>query len=259
MADYDLLGNIAIIKTDVGGRDKSDNEKAEQAKELMKRESVKTVIEKASNVKGRLRKIKVKHIAGVQNLVADYKENNCRFKFDVAGCYFSPRLANDRKEVAKMIGSKERVLVMFAGVGVYPIIIYKLKRPKEVIGIEISKDCCKWFKENIKLNKISENRVKVIQGDVKKKVEGLGKFDFIMMARPNLKESFLKYALSVSKKGTRISYHGFCRNNEIDSLVDKLKKEAKEEGKRIKIIKIMKAGDIAPYKFRYRVDMEVKK
>ena len=258
MADYDLLGNIAVIKTDVEGRQKSVGEKKKQSEELMKRESIKTVVEKASNVKGRLRKVDIKHIAGAKNLIADYKENGCKFKFDVADCYFSPRLANDRKQVANRVGSRDRVLVMFAGVGVYPIVIYKLSRPKEVVGIEISKECCKWFKENIKLNKIPENRVKVIQGDVKRKVnEELGKFDVIMMARPNLNESFLKYALEVSKKGSKIFYHGFCRDSEIDGLVDELKKEAKEAGKRIKIVKIVKAGDIAPYKFRYRIDIEV--
>ena len=34
-------------------------------------------------------------------------------------------------------------------------------------------------------------------------------------------------------------------------------REAKEFGKKIKILRVLKAGDIAPYKFRWRIEMKV--
>jgi tRNA G37 N-methylase Trm5 len=108
------------------------------------------------------------------------------------------------------------------------------------------------------LNKIPDNRVKVIQGDVKRKItKDLGNFDFIMMARPNLKSSFLSYALLVSKKNTKIFYHLFCKEDKLKFELDKLKKEANKCKKEIKIIKATKIGDIAPYKYRYRVEIKV--
>jgi tRNA (guanine37-N1)-methyltransferase len=147
---------------------------------------------------------------------------------------------------------------MFAGVGVYPIIIQKIASPKEILGVELGRDCCKWFSKNLILNKM-EDKIRVIQGDVKKKLEGLRKFDVIMMARPNLKESFLEYALGVSKKGTRIFYHAFCRDSELVDVKEQLVEEAKRLKRTVKIERVVKAGEIAPYKLRYRIDMIVGK
>jgi tRNA (guanine37-N1)-methyltransferase len=258
MADYDLVGNIAIIKSEKLGLKKTRKQEIEEAQRLMQLPAIKTVVEKSSDVHGRLRTIKAKHIAGEKNLIADYKENNCRFKFNIETCYFSPRLSNERKEVASLIKEKDKVLVMFAGVGVYPIVIYKLIKPAKIVGIELGRECCKYFKENLKLNKVDERRIEVIQGDVKKKVDKkIGKFDVIVMPRPNLKDTFLKPAFFASKRGTRILYYGFCKDDELNGMIEELKKEAKELGKKIKITNVKKAGEIAPYKHRWRVEMRL--
>ena len=58
MASYDIIGNIAIMKGD--GMNKK--QKLAHAKKLLKIPSVKTVLEKVGNVKGRLRTIKLKYI-----------------------------------------------------------------------------------------------------------------------------------------------------------------------------------------------------
>jgi len=254
MTSYDLLGNIAIIK----GEGLTKKEKLEIANEVLKHPNIKTVVEKSGNVHGRLRTIDTKYIAGDKNLVAVMKENDCVFKFDIEKCYFSSRLSEERKILANKIKSKDRVLVMFAGVGVYPIVIYKIAKPVEIVSVELGKECCKFANENLNLNKIPEGKIKVIQGDVKKKVnESLGKFDVIVMARPNLKDTFFKEGLSVAKKGTLIYYYGFCHLDKKDSMIEELKTQAEEVGRKIKIINVEKAGDIAPFKFRWRVDIRV--
>lgn len=253
MASYDILGNIVIIK----GERKSKKQKLVQAKKLLKIPSVETVVEKIGNVRGRLRTINIKHIAGVKNLIALHKENDCLFKFNVKTCYFSGRLSNERKEIAQKIKKKNRVLVMFAGVGVYPIVIYKYIKPKQIVSVEIGRDCCKYFRENLKLNKMTD-KIEIVQGDVKKKVNKvLGRFDVVVMARPNLKESFLKQGLSVCKKGSRIFYYGFCNIDKKKDMIEEIKEEAKKFKKKIKIIRVVKAGEIAPYKFRYRIEIKV--
>lgn len=252
MASYDILGNIAVIKQ----QGKSKEQKLKQAKELLKRPGLRTVLEKIGNVKGRLRTINVKHVAGERNLVAKHRENDCVFKFNVKTCYFSGRLSNERKEIAGGIKKKDRVLVMFAGVGVYPIVIYKFVKPEKIVGVEIGKECCKYFKENLKLNKMA-GKIEIVQGDVKKKVSGLGKFDVVVMPRPNLKETFLEQGFLVSKKGTRIYYYGFGREDDKKNMIEQIKKEAVGLKKKIKILKVVKAGEIAPYKFRWRVEIKV--
>ena len=259
MTSYDILGDIAVIKGEEKGKKQTKKQKLALAKKLLKGRGIKTVVEKSGNVKGRLRTIKVKHVAGEKNLIAIHKENNSVFKFDIEKCYFSSRLSNERKEIALKVKKEDRVLVMFAGVGIYPIVINKIKKPAKIVGVEIGKDCCKYFKENLKLNKMV-GEIDIIQGDVKKKVnKKLGKFDVVVMARPNLSDSFLKQGFSVCKKGTRLFYYGFYNIDEEKEMIEMIKKQAKENKKQIKILKIVRAGDIAPYKFRYRVEIKVLK
>lgn len=257
MTSYDSLGNIAIIKGEEKDKKKSKNEKLREARKILENPYIKSVFEKVGNVHGRLRTISIKHVLGEKNLIAVCKENDCMFKFNIKTCYFSSRLSGERKEIASKIKKKDSVLVMFAGVGVYPIVINKIAKPKKIIGVELGRDCCKYFKENLKLNKMN-NRIEIIQGDVKKKINSkLGKFDVIIMARPNLKQSFFKQGLSVSKKNSKIFYYGFCNIDEKDEMIKNLVDEARKFGKKIKIIKTTKAGDIAPYKYRYRVEIKV--
>lgn len=263
MANYDILGNIAIVKFSDGTK---KEEKLQKAQELLKIPTVKTILEKTNKVSGRLRTIKTRFLAGEKNLVADYKENNCRFKFNVETCYFSPRLANERMEIARIISGmkKPRVLVMFAGVGPFTIAIAKYAKTKKIVSIELGKECCKYALENLKLNKIYSG-VEIIPGDVKRIIpkllkdkENREKYDAIVMPRPNLKETFFSDALKVSKKGTKIIYYGFSPESKKEEMIEELEKESRKLKRKIKITKVLEAGDIAPYEHRYRIEILVK-
>lgn len=76
------------------------------------------------------------------------------------------------------------------------------------------------------------------------------------MPRPQLKNTFLKEAFLLSKHGTRVFYYDFCKENEILKLKEKILSEAKKYRKKIKILKIKKSGEVAPYRFRVRVDFK---
>ncbi len=251
MPSYDTVGDIAIVKF---GKE-SVKQKKTFAKQLLERKNIKVVVEKADRIKGRLRTAKMKHLAGEKRKDTLYKENRCSFRLNVETCYFSSRLSEERKRISEKIKKNDRVLVMFAGVAPFSIIIAKKTKCKEVVSVEISRECSKYAKRNVEINKL--DNVQVIQGDVKKKTKGLGKFDVIVMARPNLKETFLKYGLQAAKKGSVIYYYGFCHVDEKKKMIDRLKEEAAAEKRKIKIMKVVKAGDIAPYKFRWRVEIKV--
>ncbi len=255
---FDRLGNIAIVKF---SKDVRINDKKQFANKLLHdNPSIKTILEKTRKFKGRLRKQETSWIAGEKTKEALYKENNCIFRLNVDSSYFSPRLSNERKEIAGKIKKNDEVLVMFSGVNPYGIVIAKNSKAKKIVSVEINREATKYAELNIELNKV-KNRVEVVQGDVKKIVKKFErekkKFSVIVMPRPQLKESFLKEAFMLSKKGTRIFYYDFTRISEIDSVVDKIKNEAKKSRKKIKILKIKKAGEIAPYKFRVRVDFKI--
>lgn len=252
---YDVLGNIAILKFD---RETKNKEKVKSAKELMDaNKSITTVLEKTGKISGRLRKFKTKYLAGKNTKIAVYRENNCVFKFHVDTTYFSPRLSNERNELAKQVKSNESVLVLFAGVAPFSIVIAKSAKPKIVYSVEINREASKFAEENVKLNKLSN--VIVMQGDVKKVIPKLYsknlEFDRIVMARPQLKDTFLVPVLKVAKKGTIVNYYGFAEDEK--TVLDEVNRDVKKAKKKIKLIVIKKAGNIAPYRFRYRVDFKV--
>ncbi len=251
MPSYDVVGDIAVVKFDK----ESSKQKKELAKELLSRKNINVVVEKADRIKGRLRTAKMKHLAGEKRKDTLYKENNCKFRLNVETCYFSSRLSEERKRIAEKIKKNSRVLVMFAGVAPFSIIIAKNSKCSEVVSLEISRACSSYAKKNVEINKL--DNVVVIQGDVKKKTSTLGKFDVVVMARPNLKETFLKYGLQASKKGTIIYYYGFSHVNDKEKMIQQLKDEAAELKRKIKISSVVKAGDIAPYKFRWRIEIKV--
>ena len=254
----DIVGDIAILK--FPRRTLWITKKLKAKKFLRKHKTVKTVLEKTRSFSGRLRTLSTKHLAGIKTKEAIYKENNCIFKFNVDESYFSPRLSNERKviadEVEKLTKKKgTKILVMFAGIAPYPIVIAKRlkqnKKESNIISNELNRKANNDAKKIITLNKL-QKKITLIGGDAKKLPNKIKeKQDIILMPRPNLKDTFLKTALKLSKKGTIIFYHGFGTK---ESVLEEIKKDTK--GK-IGKIKIRKAGDIGPYIYRWQAQFKV--
>ena len=252
---FDVFGNIVIVKFD---KETALKEKKRFANKILKgNKSITTVLEKTGKFKGRLRKQETKYVAGIKTKEAVYRENGCVFRFNVDETYFSPRLSNERKEIANKIRKGECVLVLFAGVAPYSVVIAKLSKAKRIISLEINREASKYAKLNVELNKVKD-KVEIIQGDVRRAASKLKeKFDVIVMPRPQLKDTFLREAFILSKRNTRVFYYDFCKDDEIKNIVNKIKSEAKKYHKKIKILSVKRAGEVAPYKFRVRVDFKV--
>jgi len=255
---FDVLGNIVLVK--FPKQFKQIEKKKIASKILKQHKSVKTILEKMSKFRGRLRKQETKHVLGEKTKEVLYRENGCIFRFNIDSTYFSPRLSAERKEIASKIKKNNEVLVMFSGVSPYGIVIAKNSKAKKVYSNEINIKASKYGELNVSLNKLKD-RVQIVQGNIKRVASNFKKqrkkFDVIVMPRPQLKDSFLSEAFSLSKKGTRIFYYDFCKEDEISSIKEKILSEAKKNKKKIKILKIKKAGEIAPYRFRVRFDFKV--
>jgi tRNA (guanine37-N1)-methyltransferase len=255
---FNILGNVAVVNFSHGT--KSVEKKKFAAEILKKNKFIETVLEKSGNFHGRLRKMQTKYLAGKKNREVLYRENNCSFRFNIDTTYFSPRLSNERKEIASLIKKGSEVLVMFAGVGPFSIVIAKNSKPEKVYSNEINKEANKYAEMNAEINAV-KNKIKFVNGDIKKVAPKLvkegKKFDVIVMPRPNLKDSFLEQAFMLSKKGTKIYYYDFCKDDEAKLIVDKIKEQALKFKKKIRILKVKHAGETAPYKIRIRVDFEV--
>src|SRR3989338_5278124 len=269
---YDIIGSIAIVKFD---RSVKNAEKKKFADDFLREHrNIKTVLEKTGKFSGRLRVQKTKYLAGEKTKEALHKESGCIFRLNVESCYFSPRLSNERAEISEIVKKDENVLVLFGGVAPFAIAVAKTKKPRKVISIELGRECNRYAADNIKRNKVSD-KVGLIQGDVRKilpkmkentkkssifgasKTKRFEVFDRIVMARPNLKDSFLDVTFPHIKKGGMIHYYGFYKESEVDKMSEMIEQEASKAKKKIKIMKIKKSGDIGPYKFRYRADIKV--
>ena len=255
----DIIGNIAILK--FPRRTFWIVKKFKSRAFLKNNKSVETVLEKVGGFSGKLRTPTTKYLAGLKTKEATYAENNCVFKFNIDKTYFSPRLSNERKIVSEEIvklskKSGTKILVMFAGIAPYPIVIAnslkKSGKTATIISNDLNKDANEYAKTNIVINKF-ENYISVVGGDAKNLSSKINyKFDIILMPRPNLDDTFLKTALTLSKKGTTIFYYGFGTKEKV---LMEIKREA---GKHIGRIQIDKAGDISAYKFRWRAKFKVK-
>jgi tRNA G37 N-methylase Trm5 len=151
---------------------------------------------------------------------------------------------------------------MFAGVAPLPIIVGKtLKKAgikAKIISSELNKMASAFAKKNVLMNKI-EDYVSIFSGDSRKLCFDFAKkkenFDFILMPRPNLKESFLVEAMKVAKRGTIFYYHGFGDEK-------KVRKEILESihktDKKISELEFRKAGDIGVRQNRWSVKFSVR-
>lgn len=255
---FSVLGNVSVVNFPDEYKVKDKKEFAQSI--LSRNPSIKTVIEKTGKFHGRLRKMETKHVLGEKTKEVLYKENGCVFRFDIDETYFSPRLSGERKEISELVKKKDEVLVLFAGVGPFSIVIAKNAKCKRLVSNELNRKANVYGKLNIERNKLT-SVVELANGDAKKVCEKLRlakeKFDVVCMPRPQLKDSFLEDAFKVIKKGGRIYYYDFCPVDEIDLKVEMVKDEAKKAKKKIKILKIKEAGAIAPGKARIRVDFKV--
>ncbi|MFH1802875.1 MAG: methyltransferase [archaeon] len=250
MAHYDIIGNVAIVK--FKKEEKLRDKKRYAEKFLKERKAVRTVLEE-DKFKGRLRTKRPKHIAGERTKEALYKENGCLFRLNVDTCYFSPRLSTERLELASKVKKNEDVLVMFGGVAPYAVVIARHSKAKKIVSVEISRECNKYAKENVKRNKL-EN-VEIVQGDVRKKVSG--KYDRVIMAPLNLKSTFFDVGFKAVKKGGFLHCYGFYPEEEKDDFVELIEAEAKKAGRKIKVLGVKKAGEVGTKKYRFRCDIKI--
>jgi tRNA (guanine37-N1)-methyltransferase len=210
---YERLGDIVILDEDdpATGREIAD---AVMASDL----PVKTVINRASKVKGELR------VRDWEVLVGDgtetvHREYGCEYLLDVAEVYFSPRLATERHRVAEQAKSGERAFDMFAGVG--PFVIPFAKRGAEAVGVDLNERAVEYLRENARRNGV-EDRVTAIQGDVRDVVSGSSDAsdgvreiapdyedwaDRVVMNLPHSADEFLDAAVTLAGDDCVIHYY----------------------------------------------------
>ncbi len=263
----DIIGDIAILK--FSRHTPLFIKKIYSLFLLRKNKQIKVVLEKASPFSGKLRTQKTNFISGEKRKTTYHRENGCSFYLNIDEVYFSPRLSEERKVVSEAIIKiikknkipKPSVLIMFGGISPQAVVLANSFKKSNIhgriISSELNKEANFFAKKNVHINRVSE-LVELLSGDSREHARLLNKkhkkFDFILMLRPNLKETFLKSAFLLARKGTIFFYHGFGSEegvrSEVLSQISLLKKKVKN-------FEIRKAGDIGKNIFRWNVSFEV--
>jgi len=164
---FDIIGDIAIIKKPLKY---SEEEYIKIILEKHKR--VKTILLQETEVQPPYRIPRYKVLYGENRTETVCKEYGLTFKVDVAKCYYSSRLSNERYRIAKSVREGEDVLVMFSGVNPYSIYISKFSKARTVYSVELNPFAVKYGIENVRLNKAKN--VITILGDVRDVVPYIG-------------------------------------------------------------------------------------
>ncbi len=199
---FDLIGSTAII-------DAPPNIAKVIAKSIMdSNPRIVRVISKSGAVSGVYRTRKFRHVAGESGYEVTYSENNIRISLDIRKAFFSPRLAYERKRVSDCANDGEKVIVMFAGVGPFAVLIGKEHRKSEVVAMELNRHAYNYMKKNISLNKLSN--VTPLLGNVNEfasKYKGFA--GRIIMPLPKDSKDFLPAADKMASNGCVIHFYAF--------------------------------------------------
>ena len=218
--------------------------------------NIRVVASKTSEVKTEYRVRGIEVISGENRTETIHKEYGCRYLLDIKSSYFSPRLGTERMRVAGQVKSGERVLVMFSGIGVYPILIAKTAKPGDgkIHAIELNPDAFRYMEKNILLNKVNSDVIPV-KGDVRDKTKSLGKFDRIVMPLPKDAGSFLDIALPALQKKGIIHFYDFSGNP--GESIERVKGACSELGVGVEILDAVLCGSYSPGLSRICVDFRV--
>lgn len=201
VTSFDIIGDIAIVEIP----DELESKEKQIGEALLKvHRNLKTVLKKLGAMEGEYRVRRVKCIAGPDITETLYRESGAEMKLDVAKVYFSVRLAGERKRIAGLVEDGESVLVLFAGVGPFALVIAKAKPKTKITAVELNPEAVRCMKENISLNKLKN--IKPLQCDAKELTSN-NEFDRVVMPLPKSAHEFLPTAFKCVKNSGIVHFY----------------------------------------------------
>ena len=255
IGSYDIVGDIAIIiiPDELIHRERFIGEAI-----LTNNNSVKVVAKRAGNYKGEFRTIELEVIAGQNRKETQVTEFGVRLLLNVETTYFSVRSGNERSRIASLVQPGESVLVMFSGVGPYPLLIAKHSKAKKVMGVEKNPLAHQYAVKNLKLNKKIKN-VLFHLGDAAILPSLLDeRFDRVVMPLPTMGDTFLPVAIEMLREtGGWVHYYEMAQEGSFDRAVSKVQKSSEDMGKELRFKNVTRCGHCGPRTHRICVDAQI--
>lgn len=204
ISSFDQIGDIIIVRIP----DSLLTKKKLIGETLLNEVKIaKSVFYQSSPVEGDFRTRNLENLAGENKTETEYKEFGCKFTVDVENAFFSPRLSTERERIANLVQDGETIVNMFAGVGMFSIMIAK-KKKCTVYSIDINPVAAKLCEKNITANKLTGNVIS-INGEASQVIQEQlkNKSDRTLMLLPERSDEFLKSAIDATKNGGIIHYY----------------------------------------------------
>lgn len=204
ISSFDQIGDIIIVRIP----DSLLSKKRLIGETLLNQVKIaKSIFYQASAVEGDFRTRSLEILAGDNKTETEYKEFGCKFTVDVENTFFSPRLSTERERIANLVQNGEIIVNMFAGVGMFSVMIAK-KKKCIVYSIDINPIAAKLCEQNIKSNKLVGNIISINGNALQIIQEKLqNKSDRTLMLLPERSDEFLESAIAATKNGGIIHYY----------------------------------------------------
>jgi tRNA (guanine37-N1)-methyltransferase len=243
---FEVVGDIAMVE---------DRDAERVAAALMSTsKSIKTVIAPISDVEGEFRTRRFRHVAGEARTVTLHKEHGLRYRVDLEGAYFTPRLGTERLRIAGLVSPGDVVLDMFAGVGPFSLLL--AKKGAKVIAMDKNPVAVKYLRENALLNKV--NNIVILEGDASELALRYEKLaDHVIMNLPHSACEFLIPAMRAAKSGGIVHY--YCIAPEDDLYRDEalIKKAAGKMDLGVQVLYKEIVRSYAPHRSNVVIDFQL--
>jgi tRNA (guanine37-N1)-methyltransferase len=255
---YDIIGTIILIKLPQS----LYRYKEKIGDALLQTHSQVTTVCLSAPVCGELRTRKVSIIAGKKQTRTVHREYGLRISVDVQTCYFSPRLATERKRVAELVQDGETIVDMFTGVAPFSVMIARYAHPKKIYAVDKNKDAVLLASENIRCNNVVD-MVEAICTDAEELPSFLGKkgekADRIIMNLPFSAWSFFPVALQIASDPCIVHYYDILPEETIENRLAELCDMARHNKMKARCSSVRKIKSYAPREFYIGVDITVEK
>lgn len=192
-------------------------------------------------------------IWGEHRLATVHKENRVMLRVDLSKAFFNPRMKGERYRLAQLVEDGERILIPFAGVLPYALVIASYKAVK-ITAIELNKEAYKLGIENLELNRKNlKGEIEFIHGDAFEILPKLTTFNRVISPTPRGVDAL---ALTLSRAERWLHYYDFVHEDEISAFKERILRECEKLGKECEV-RIKKVSDFKPHVFKVCADVKI--
>lgn len=221
---------------------------------------------------------------GLNLVISVQAEYGIKCVIDLTNTFFSPRMGPERLRICQQVARGEKVLVLFAGVGMEALQIAGRTEATSVVAVEmnpIAVQCLRRSHQLLPRNKAvkcigAEKRLEVIEGDVLRVLPekfGKNKFDRVLAPRPKEGgmdgdlghgsggKEFLEALLPVMKpNGGECHWYDFAADHEFpvcSRTRQLLEGVCARQGLNMEVLHVANAGSVAMRQLRVCVDFRI--